>query len=182
MYNGPEGATPKCLSCYPIYPFKEEVMKKQETLELALTLAFQAMESAARVIREKNGLEHVAKALLGDVSDIKEMLNPAPEMIDVEEIVGWVNVYQTKEGEIYVEVPLRTKEVADAKADSAGSPRISCQPIKVTVKREKKQPVERSVRLTIYPNKGWSIEGLDSVFISETYPTVGVFMWPEETK
>jgi hypothetical protein len=70
-------------------------------------------------------------------------LNPPPVYESVEEIVGWVNVYRYQDGRYEVGETLYPEE-GDAN-ENAGPFRISCQPIKVTVSREKKQPVERSV-------------------------------------
>jgi hypothetical protein len=70
---------------------------------------------------------------------------PVPAYEEVEEIVGWVNVYQREDGSIYpcgIHVDEPTANL------HAGDRRISCQPIKVTVQREKKRPVERSVTIS----------------------------------
>lgn len=79
-------------------------------------------------------------------AEVEAILNPPPTYETVEEIVGWVNVYQKPEGSgYYISSTHPNKESADASSKCHGfSRRISCQPIKVTVQRPKPQPVERS--------------------------------------
>jgi hypothetical protein len=86
-----------------------------------------------------------AKAALDRANAI---LNPI-EYETVEEIVGWVNVYQLKSDLSRIEAGetiFHTQEQCDAAAEEETIwNRISCHPIKVSVQREKKRPVERSV-------------------------------------
>lgn len=74
---------------------------------------------------------------------VQDTLRPPPVYEDVTEVVGWVNVYQRGKHVVAPEV-FPTEEDANLPYN-VGEGRISCQPIQVTVSREKKQPVERSV-------------------------------------
>jgi hypothetical protein len=118
-------------------------MKTKEELEKALeeSLHYFGLLRHAADSQNSAGLADAGILL------IEKTLRPPVEYIEVEEIVGWVNVYQKPEGSgYYISSTHPNQESADASSAGHGlNRRISCQPIKVTVSREKKQPVERSV-------------------------------------
>lgn len=75
---------------------------------------------------------------------VDAILNPPPVFEEVSEVVGWVNVYPDK----YPATERVKFHVTEQDAnDNAISDRISCQPITVTVRKEVKAPVERSVTI-----------------------------------
>jgi hypothetical protein len=108
------------------------------------------------------------------VEKIESILNPI-EYETVEEIVGWVNVYPNDDGTFFISSGFSTEEAA--KVWHKDRSVVSCQPIKVTVRREVKAPVERSVRFTLFPNRGWDAAGEDSQMLISNYPVVGTFSW-----
>jgi hypothetical protein len=75
------------------------------------------------------------------LSEIHNIINPPPVYEEVEETVGWLNIYPGNEVYLYKE-----KGAADY---VAATTRIDCQEIKVKVRREVVQPVERSVPVTL---------------------------------
>jgi hypothetical protein len=77
--------------------------------------------------------------------EIESILNPV-EYEEVEETVGWLNVYPSGYARGNRISAWATKDDADKHADDLN--RISCQEIKVKVHREKVAPVERSVTAT----------------------------------
>jgi hypothetical protein len=106
-----------------------------ERYKAALDLALGSVDSFAG-----------ANAGIGVRDEVARILSPPPVYETVEEIVGWVNVYQWKDsGRLFTSCVHGGEETAMCQGAPSGCERISCQPIKVMVKRPKPQPVERSV-------------------------------------
>jgi hypothetical protein len=105
---------------------------------------------------------------------VTDVLNPPPIMEEVEEIVGWVNVYRYHDGRYEVGETLYPKE--DDANGGSGPFRISCQPIKVSVQREKKRPVERSAEVML-SKELWVIETTGDELPAEGF--TGTLTWKE---
>jgi hypothetical protein len=111
-----------------------------------------AIGAAMAYLRDKKDPDAV-----GTLEYINAVLNPPPVYEPVEEIVGWVNVYQWKDsGRLFTSCVHGDEETATLQNAPSGCERISCQPIKVTAQREKKRPVERSVAGSVGARSGYS--------------------------
>jgi hypothetical protein len=130
----------------------------------------EALDAAMEHLNANQGVitEHIRC-----LARINAILNPAPIMEDVEEIVGWVNVYQLKDGSIFPRNEVFMRE-ADANREAVQN-RISCQPIKVTVQREVKAPVERTGKLTLYDDGSYCLNCTSRVAVD----LEGTFTWTE---
>jgi hypothetical protein len=112
-------------------------MKTTDKTGAALDLAIEWLED---ISKSYPTAKHAADRAL---KEVQALLNPI-EYETVEEIVGWVNVYQRKDGSLFPGGVLPEDE-ANALEVYGDCPKFSCQPIKVIVQREVKAPVERSV-------------------------------------
>ena len=106
--------------------------------------------------------------------DVEQILNPPPEMIEVEETVGWMNVYPTS---FWVALLHPTREAADS---TATINRIGCQEIKISRMMEKPRPVERSAVMVMR-------NGVVKIHVSGDIPTTGknvecLVTWTEDNK
>lgn len=81
-------------------------------------------------------------------ADCQAILNPPPEYEEVEESIGWVNIYPGR----VVTNAHESKEKADNATRFNSLKRIACQEIKVKVQRPKPQMVEHSVTVPAYVN------------------------------
>ena len=96
--------------------------------------------------RTKMAMAYVAERCILSVETergIEAILNPPPEIEEVEETVGWGNIYRLPSGRLYVGSSA-DKETCDSYERDNGNPKVGCQEIKVKVQRPKPPKVERS--------------------------------------
>jgi hypothetical protein len=133
-----------------------------------------AIGAAMAYLRDKKDPDAV-----GTLEYINAVLNPPPVYEPVEEIVGWVNVYQWKDsGRLFTSCVHGDEETATLQNAPSGCERISCQPIKVTVQREKKAPVEFAGTYQISSDgRVWHMDG---TVADELHDKVVLAAWTEE--
>jgi hypothetical protein len=141
-------------------------------------------------VKQRKALCHIRNSLANStcypsgefrqlMDEVDAILNPPPIMEPVEEIVGWVNVYQWKDGgRLFTSCVHGDEGTATRHNAPSGSERISCQPIKVTVQREKKAPVEFAGTYQISSDgRVWHMDG---TVADELHDKVVLAAWTEE--
>jgi hypothetical protein len=134
----------------------------------ALAVVYHTIDSILEHVKYGQGVptnqELLQQALRLVVNDVTEAANeiayhladPPPEYEEIEETVGWVNVYKDNENGTLRRGIAEDHEHA-ALCEISPSPRetyVATVPIKVTVKREKRKPIEKAVTVRAHITDG----------------------------